>query len=194
MTKIIQMGISGDRGSFSEEAALAYGNNASRSYVYHYLLDMKGVLSALEGGTIDQGFIPVVNTNSGLVRPAFQAMGEYQFRLMDDYWHEVNQCLLVLPGMTLPQIRYVASHEQALAQCKNFLREYLPGVKPMPWVDTAKAARDLVDGLLSRSTAVIASAHAAQLYQLQILKEGIHDQKPNLTAFIIVEAIGALNK
>ena len=50
--------------------------------------------------------------------------------------------------------------------------------------DTAEAARRLSEGELVKSAAVIGNKSCADLYNLKILKESIHDLKNNLTLFI----------
>lgn len=118
-------GISGDAGSFSEEAALIYAHRKGIKSSMIHLLDMEGVLDAVEKGTIDLGIIPVVNLIGGLVKPAFQAMGRHLFTPIDELWHEINQCLLVKPGIQVHQIKHIVSHPQGLAQCRQYLQKNL---------------------------------------------------------------------
>jgi len=192
MTDELTIGVSGLAGSFSEEAALRYAKHASITAHLVYLIDMEGVLSALSQNKIDIGIFPVVNIHGGLVKPAFEAMGKYLFTPIDELWLDVNQCLLALPGMTLKQIQNIASHPQAFAQCKKYLNHKLMRVPHITWIDTAKAAKDLSDGILSNTTAVIAPARAAEIYHLDILEKNIQDHNPNLTAFIIAKRYGEI--
>ncbi len=185
--KIKKIGVSGDEGSFSEEAALVYSLGSSAKPKIAYLIDMEGVLSALSAGTIDLGIFPVVNSRGGLVHPAFQAMGKYQFKMIDEIWLDVKQNLLAKKGIKKSEIKAVASHSQALAQCERYLEKEFSKVKLIEWEDTAKAARDLAKGKLPKDTAVIAPIRCAELYGLQILDKSIQDARPNLTTFIVVE-------
>ena len=77
MTTII--GVSGDIGSFSEEAAFQYAKQVEMNPLLVYARDMEGVLAAIEAGSVDLGIFPVVNLYGGLVKPAFKAMGNYLF-------------------------------------------------------------------------------------------------------------------
>lgn len=182
----IIMGVSGDKGSFSEEAALLYAKRESIQPTLRYLIDMEGVLSALEQGEINLGILPVVNLLGGLVKPAFQAMGKHLFNPVDEFWLQVRQCLLVLPGTPRDCIKTIVSHPQGLAQCKNYIRNEFKDVHIVEWCDTAKAAKDLSEGVFSPDTAVIAPERAAQIYGLELLARSIQDSNPNLTAFIVV--------
>lgn len=185
--KKLSIGVSGDEGSFSEEAALLYAKRAGISATLSFLIDMEGVLSAVESGDVDLGVFPVANLRGGLVRPAFVAMGQHPFTVVDDLWMEVNQCLITKPGTTADMIQKIVSHPQALAQCRDYLAQKFPPAKLIEWADTAKAVRDLASGMLGEECAVIAPVRAAQRYGMQVLEVGIQDMKPNLTAFIIVK-------
>lgn len=184
----MRIALSGDAGSFSEEAALLYAQREGMAEpALVYAIDMEGVLDALDRGAADLGIFPVVNSRGGLVQTAFEAMGRHLFTLVDEVWMEVHQCLLVLPGTSKTDIKKITTHPQAISQCERYLRREFEGVELQDWEDTAKAARDLATGILSPDTAVIAPARAAHLYGLDILAKGIEDNHPNLTTFIIVK-------
>lgn len=184
---VMTLGVSGIEGSFSEEAALLYATREGIHPTLVYLNDMEGVLAEIEKGTLDMGIFPVVNLRAGLVKPAFFAMGKYRFTPIDDIRLTVAHCLLVLPGMTLTNITAVASHPQGLAQCQRYLQDKCANKALLPWNNTAKAAKDVSEGILSKTTAVIASARTAKLYGLTIWAEGIEDEKPNITVFLLAK-------
>lgn len=192
MAKTLNLGVSGDEGSFSEEAGLRYVETAALSATLNYLIDMEGVLAAVESGTVDLGIFPVANLRGGLVRPAFEAMGRHLFTVLDDLWLEVNQCLLVKPRTGADELCKIVSHPQALAQCKDYIQKNFPNAERVEWEDTAKAARDLASGLLSGECGVIAPVQAAKRFGLKVLETAIQDMKPNLTAFVIVKPRGLL--
>lgn len=184
-----RLGISGEAGSFSEEAASLYQHRAGRLFEFVYLTDMEGVLAAVENQEVTQGIFPVVNMRGGLVQMAFEAMGRHRFVPIDELWLDVHQCLLVPPGMCLGDITQVISHAQALAQCHRYLQQHLPHAACREWADTAKAARELAEGRFDVGTAVIAPERSAALHGLTVLGKNIQDNHPNLTAFIIVESL-----
>ena len=187
MTNVIKLGVSGDKGSFSEEAGLLYSKNLNINSTLEYLIDMEGVLAAVENGTVDMGIFPVVNLRGGLVRMAYDAMGNHKFKVIDELWFKVHQCLLVTSGMTIHQIDYIVSHPQAFAQCGKYIQKNLKDAKLIEWQDTAAAAKALSQGKLHPMSAVIAPERAAHIYGLDILAKNIQDDDPNLTAFIIVK-------
>lgn len=190
MTNRIKLGVSGDIGSFSEEAGLLYASNLNIDVTLDYLIDMEGVLTAIENGTIDMGIFPVVNVYGGLVRMAFDAMGNHQFKVIDELWLDVHQCLLVKSGITINQIDNIVSHSQAITQCRQYIRKNYSTAALIEWQDTAKAAKELSQGKLRATSAVIAPARAAHIYGLDVIAKNIQDDNPNLTAFIILKKHG----
>lgn len=182
-----RLAVSGDTGSFSEEAGLAYARREGIECDLVYAIDMEGVLARMESGEVDLGIFPVVNSRGGLVQTAFEAMGRHHFEMIGELWLEVQQCLLCLPGVTKEKITEVTTHPQALSQCERYLKRELPTVPLIEWDDTAKAARDLVMGKLPATSAVIAPARAALVYGLEVIERSIQDMHPNLTTFIIVK-------
>jgi prephenate dehydratase len=185
----MKIGVSGDLGSFSEEAGINYAKQANiHAYQLAHLIDMEGVLAALSKNEIDIGVFPVVNNNSGLVRPAFEAMGRHLFKVIDEVHLDVAQCLIALKFMPLDKVSAIYSYTPAFNQCKIFLNT-LNNIKTIDWGDTAKAARDLASGILDESVAVIGSARAANVYNLQIIASNIQDVKPNVTMFVVVKKL-----
>jgi prephenate dehydratase len=183
----ITLGVSGEMGSFSEQAGLLYAEKMGIQPNLVYLTDMENVLAALETGQVDIGIFPVVNFRGGLVTMAFEAMGNHLFTPVDEIWLDVHQCLLAMPGTKSSDIKKIVSHYQALAQCKRFLQQEFKEAKLIEWDDTAKAAKDLSQGKLSKTNAVIAPERSAHVYQLDILAKNIQDDHPNLTAFIVAK-------
>jgi prephenate dehydratase len=91
--------------------------------------------------------------------------------------------------MRLADVRRVASHPVALAQCRQFFAAH-PALQAVAAADTAGSVRALRDGGLD-ADAAIASALAARLYGGAILAEGIEDHAANFTRFLVVARAAA---
>jgi prephenate dehydratase len=76
------------------------------------------------------------------------------------------------------------SHQQALAQCDNYLRA-MPGVECVPTYDTAGSAKMIADRNMT-GCAAIASELAAQTYGLEVLATNIEDDDVNFTRFLLL--------
>ena len=186
----MKIGISGARGAFSEEAARTFAaKEGITDLELEYLVSVEGVLSALEEGSIDKGIFPIENSNGGIVIEAVYAMAAHRFKIQKLFEIDVHQNLIVKKGINPDQITKMTSHDQALKQCRMYLKRKWPGIDIEEYADTAKAAADLASGVLPDTTAVIASRTAAQIYDLDILEESIQDLKFNFTHFVVAEKI-----
>ena len=112
---MLRIGVSGDVGSFSEEAGFTYAAKAQGGESeMSYLIDMEGVLAALSRDEIDVGIFPFVNYNSGIVLPAFSAMGKYSFVPIDDLQLNVEQCLMAKSELALSEIKELYSFNRKI--------------------------------------------------------------------------------
>ncbi len=180
------IGVSGARGSFSEEAARTYARKwlKNKRFDIAYLVSAEKVLAAVEEGSVDLGIMPIENSNGGIVIEAVYAMAKHRFAIKKIFEIDVHHCLIVKNGATAQSIKKIVSHDQALKQCRMYLKRRWPKVKLEEYADTAKAAEDLKTGKLPKNCAVIASRNAAEAYGLSILEESIQDLKFNYTSFI----------
>jgi len=95
----------------------------------------------------------------------------------------VQHQLMAPRGATLKTVKTVESHVHALGQCRNIIRKL--GIKAVVAADTAGAAREVAEaGDVSRSA--LATALAARIYGLQILKKNVADDKHNTTRFVVL--------
>ena len=179
------IGVMGAKGSFSEEAARTYAaREGAEDFEIKYLVSAEIVLTALEAGEIDLAIFPIENSNGGIVLEAVHAMASHRFAIQKIFEIDVHHNLLVKKGTNPDHITAITSHDQALKQCRMYLKRKWPGVDIVEYADTAKAAEDLANGTLPDTTAVIAARPAAELYDLEILEESIQDLKFNYTSFI----------
>lgn len=181
------IGLSGAQGSFSEEAARFYCLKHTISDAeLKYLVSVEGVLSALTREDIDKGIFPIENSNGGIVYEAVHAMAKHTFTVEEFFDIDVRHNLLVRPGVKREEVSLITSHDQALKQCRMYLKKHWPEVHIEEYSDTAQAAKDLGEGKLPKTAAVIAPMTAAKLYKLDALEESIQDLKFNFTTFLAV--------
>ncbi|NBV76862.1 chorismate mutase [bacterium] len=185
----MKIGVMGAKGSFSEEAGRVYAKKYGKfkRFEIAYLLNAENVLLQLEKGLIDIGIFPIENSNGGIVLEAVHAMSKHNFHIKKMFEIDVHHNLLVKKGTTADKIKKIVSHDQAIKQCRMYLRRMWPNVEVEAYEDTAKAAADIASGILPPSCAAIASRGAAKLYKLDILEESIQDLKFNYTVFIAAE-------
>ncbi len=187
---MIKIGVMGAIGSFSEQAGEHYRNSEGLfDSTIVPLVTAEAVLAALTGKAINKAIFPVMNNNGGLVIEAIHALAKYQCTIETFFAIDVHHMLMVADGVTKDMITTIVSHDQAIKQCRGYLEREWATAEVMPYKDTAAAAADLASGVLSKSTAVIASRRAAEVYGLTILAASIQDAQINKTTFLVAEPI-----
>ncbi|MCK5413060.1 MAG: prephenate dehydratase [Candidatus Pacebacteria bacterium] len=182
------IGISGDVGSFSSQAAEEYARkNDIANYEIAYLITVESVLRQLDKNKIDLGIFPIENSNGGIVIESINAMSKHVFKINEIFEIPVIHCLLTKPGISKEDIKTIASHDQALRQCKMYLKRKWAETNLKETEDTAKSAKQLSKGELEESTAVLAPESCATLYGLIVMEKGIQDLKFNFTNFLAVK-------
>jgi len=186
MSETIKVGVMGARGSFSEKAGEDYiaNNNIVKAEIVP-LINAESVLNAVESGEVDKGIFPIENSNGGIVIEAVHAMAAHRFTIETMFEFDVHHMLLVKPGTKASDVTTICSHDQAIKQCRMYIRRVWPEAEVMPYADTAMAAKDLGEGKLSETTAVIAPGRCADLYNLEIMEKSIQDLKFNYTSFVV---------
>ncbi|HAE22659.1 MAG TPA: bifunctional chorismate mutase/prephenate dehydratase [Spirochaetaceae bacterium] len=178
------LGFQGVHGAYSDAAARAWLPGAATLPCK----DFKDIFDGVQEGYLDYGIVPVENTLGGTVGQVNSILVNSELRIVGAVDLPVEHCLLALPGQDHRDIRYAYSHPQALAQCRRFLeRNRLDGIS---YFDTAGSARMLAEER-PRSTAAIAGRFAAELYGLEIIKEGIQDAATNRTRFFVLAKEGS---
>ena len=88
-------------------------------------------------------------------------------------------------GTKLADIREVISHEQALAQCKDYLNRLNEHIIVTPYKDTAEAAAYVAKSE-RYDLAAIAHERCSAIYGLECLENEIQDRKDNKTIFAVL--------
>lgn len=140
-------------------------------------------MQKVEKGEAALAMIPIENSTAGRVEEIYRQLPRTQLSIIGEHFESINHCLIGLKGSKLDEIRTVCSHPQALAQCDNNIMKL--GLETDVKSDTAGAAHEIMQ-LQDKSRAAIASSLAAELYEMDILKENFQDHDGNTTRFIIL--------
>ena len=169
----------GVQGAYSEQAC----KNAYKTYETIACDTFHEAMWMVERGDADLAMIPLENSTAGRVEEIYRLIPKMSLHVIAEHFEPIVHCLLALPDAKLEDLKYVASHPQALAQCHNNILSL--DLKAEAKLDTAGAAKELID-LNDPQRAAIASKLAAELYGLQILKENFEDKHGNTTRFFIL--------
>lgn len=138
---------------------------------------------AVRSGAAGRALVPIENSTAGSINDTYDLLHSHDLTIVGETYLRVVHCLLALKDVDPASLRVVTSHPQALAQCEEFLSR-LPAEKRAVY-DTAGSAKALAESGREDEGAV-ASALAASIYGLAILRQGIESDRANTTRFILV--------
>ena len=173
----------GERGAFSEEAALKLLGDEIELVPQRTFADL---FDSLQNGAADYLVAPVENSIAGIVEPSVKRIRGSSLVILDEVEIQIDQHLIGCPGAALDAIETVQSHPMALAQCKHFF-ELHPKLRPVVADDTAGSVAEIVHHG-DQTAAAIAGRHAAEIYGGEIILENIQDQTRNQTRFVLLSA------
>lgn len=171
----------GTEGSYSQEAMFRYFGKDINSFSVQKFRD---AMEAIEEGSADFAVLPIENSSAGAVDEVFDLLVEFENYIVDELVLPVQHMLVSVPGATKDGIKKVYSHPQALMQSVRYLDEHRDW-EQRSVANTAVAAKMILEEN-DVTKAAICSAHAAEIYGLEILEQEINDNASNSTRFIIV--------
>ncbi|MFV0314869.1 MAG: bifunctional chorismate mutase/prephenate dehydratase [Anaerotignum sp.] len=144
----------------------------------------ESVFNAVETGLCQYGVLPIENSSAGSVTEVYDLMVRHKFYIVKSLKLHINHVLVAKNGVKLSDIKEIISHEQALQQCSEFLKNS-PNVSVKVFENTATAAKYIAE-CDRRDIAAIASPECAKLYGLDILKDDVQNNQNNYTRFICI--------
>ena len=177
-----KIAIQGFEGSFHQAAARKFFGSNVEVICCSTFRDV--VKIADDKSRSDGGLMAIENSIAGSILPNYNLLQKSNLKIVGEIYLQIDQNLLVNPGVSLEDIREVHSHPMALLQCTDFLEKY--NWKLIETEDTALSAQ-LVHRHKSRHIAAIAGELAAELFHLNMIVPNIHTQKNNYTRFWALE-------
>lgn len=147
-----------------------------------FFADFEDVFNAVVKGEADFGIMPIQNSTAGSVHQAYNLLKKYNCHISATTKVRVSHCLAVKKGTEISQIEKIFSHEQALAQCSDFLKEN--GFKTEKYSNTALAAEFVM--MSDKPYGAICSEECANRLGLDILNSEITNEADNYTRFILL--------
>jgi prephenate dehydratase len=139
----------------------------------------------------DGGVMAIENSIAGSILPNYNLLQKSNLKIVGEVYLQINQHLMVNPGVKLEDIREVHSHPMAIQQCFGFLDKH--EWKIIETEDTALSAR-LIHQHRNKHAAAIAGKLAAELFQLYIIAPNIHTLKNNYTRFLMLQREDTINE
>ena len=149
-----------------------------------YFKNFDGVFQAIDQGLCQYGILPIENSTAGSVKKVYDLMIHHNFSIVRTFRLKVDHNLIANHGAQLTDIKEIYSHEQAINQCSEYLKN-LNGTKIIPVENTAVAA-EMVAKSGRLDVAAISSHVCEELYGLKSLADSIQDKGNNRTRFICI--------
>lgn len=169
----------GPSGTYTEQAMSRYFGPAVNGVACD---SIDNVFAALAAGQAERAVVPIENSTEGAVTRTVDLLVDAAQRISGEVVLSISHCLLSANG-SLSGIDCILGHEQALAQCRQWLDMHMTGVKREAVASNAAAAQRAA---VSNTCAAIAGEPAAQQYGLGIAARAIQDRHDNRTRFLVL--------
>ena len=177
-----RIGFLGPVGTFTEEALRSQNDLLDSELVP--MRTFVDVLTATQNRSVELGFVAIENAIEGTVNVTLDTLAfDTDLRIQREVVLDIKMNLMAAPGTKMSDIKLVTSHPVANAQCRQYLRQNLPGVEVSPANSTAEAAQLASE---TPGIAALGPSSAGKLYELDIVGSDIADLKGNQTRFLVV--------
>jgi len=180
LEKPLQVAYLGPEGTFTQGATIKHFGHAAIC-VPQTTID--AVFAQVESGECNYGVVPVENSTEGMVSHTLDNFMDSSLKISGEVEMRIGLHLLAAPGTEEGGITRICAHQQALAQCRNWLDKHWPHIEREAVSSNGEAARIAAE---SPGVAAVAGDMAAELYQLEKLATHIEDYADNTTRFLII--------
>jgi prephenate dehydratase len=143
----------------------------------------EAAMEAVRSGKAALAMLPCENSLAGRVPDIHRLLPESGLHVVGEHFERVEHCLLAPRGASIATLKRAHSHPMALGQVLKVLKEL--DLQAVIEADTAGAAA-LVAERGGIEDAAIASALAAEVYDLEILRRNVEDEAHNTTRFYVM--------
>ena len=170
----------GPRGTYTEAAVVRqFGDFVKLLPV----VSIPDTFAAVADGLAHYGVVSVENSTEGMVNQTLDCFLDFNVRICGEVVLPIHHMLLTNERTDGSSIKTIAAHEQAFAQCRNWLAKNYPEAELRSVPSNGEAIR-LVQQ--SNEIAGIAGDFAARLFALQTLARNIEDRPDNTTRFFVI--------
>jgi len=176
----LQVAYLGPEGTFTQAAAIKHFGHAGIC-VPQPTID--AVFAQVQSGECDYGVVPVENSTEGMVSHTLDNFMDSPLKIAGEVELRIGLHLLAAAGTGADAVTKICAHQQALAQCRNWLDRHWPRVEREAVSSNGEAARRAAQ---QHGVAAVAGDMAAELYGLDKLAAHIEDYADNTTRFLVI--------
>ncbi|MBK7705934.1 MAG: bifunctional chorismate mutase/prephenate dehydratase [Acidobacteria bacterium] len=179
--RLSRVAFQGERGSFSEEAALGILGADCRTVPCRTFDDL---FRAIDEGKADYILSPLENSLVGSVHRCYDLLLASSLSVVAEAVLPISHFLIGPPNASFESLKTVESHPVALAQCERFFAAH-PDLIGVAADDTAGSVKRAIESG-DASRAAIGGKRTAAIYGGKILREHIEDHAENFTRFALL--------
>jgi len=179
LEKPLDVAFLGPEGTFTQQAAVKHFGSSVKIVP---AATINAIFNAVESGNCQFGVVPVENSTEGVISHTLDRFLNSPLKICGEVEIRVHQNLMGLVD-SLDEVTEVFSHQQSLAQCRQWLDNHLPNAKRTAVNSNTEAARL---ASTNKQAVAIAGVIAAEIYKLNLIERNIEDEPNNTTRFIII--------
>jgi chorismate mutase/prephenate dehydratase len=169
----------GPEGTFTQAAALKHFGHSVQTVP---MAAIDEIFREVESGAAQYGVVPVENSTEGVINHTLDMFLQSSLTICGEVELRIHHHLLAAK-QDRSKINKLYSHQQSLAQCREWLDAHMSGVERISVSSNAEAARR---AKAEQNVAAIAGEVAAEIYGLQVIEANIEDNPDNTTRFLII--------
>jgi len=178
LEKPIKVAFLGPAGTYTHAAA---SKHFGASIEQHPVDNIEDVFRSVETGFSHFGVVPIENSTEGVISHTLDLLINSSLKINGEVDLRIQHNLISTEK--LENITKIYSHQQSLAQCRQWLEAHLPAAELYAVRSNAEAVRLAKE---QKTAAAIAGVMAAELYDVPVLCKEIEDEPNNTTRFIVV--------
>lgn len=159
-----------------------YSHRATRAVVddeeIEFTESVTGIVEGVASREFERGVIPVENSIEGSVTESLDVLADRNVAVVREIVTPIRHALLAQTG----EFEVVASHAQALAQCRSYLEREYPNARLEAVASTARGVEQARE---DASIGAIGHPDTAG-EDLRVLGEDIQDRTSNATRFVVI--------
>jgi chorismate mutase / prephenate dehydratase len=168
----------GPEATFTHQAAIRRFGSSLRYAAQKTIAD---VFAEVSKDRADYGVVPIENSTEGVVTNTLDMFVDSDLKIVAQIIMPIQHCLV--SHARRQEIKKIFSHPQALAQCRAWVQNNLAHAEI---VETSSTTRAAELAAADPTAAAIASALAAERYNLRVIEADIQDNSANATRFLVL--------
>jgi len=177
----------GPAGTFTEAALIPILKPGDKSVP---AVNVTAALDAVRSGTADYAIVPIENSVEGVVARTLDELASGEpLLIIGESILAVSFALMVKSGVKISEIKRLATHPHAEAQCREYIAKNIPGAEIIMTASTAAGAEAVAKG---EADGALAAAVAAKNFNLEVIAEDVGDKQAAVTRFVTVSRPGKI--